>query len=81
MDNRNLAGTSGTISLVSPLLLWTYKGVGGSVQELRFGFASYSRLSLRFLPEPSRLWLLGSGLLGLIALLRRNRSVRTRWTS
>jgi len=73
MDNRNAAGTSGTISLVSPLLLWSYNGMGGSVTFIRLGFASYSRLSLRFLPEPARLWLLAAGIFGLAALSRWTR--------
>ena len=67
MDDRNSAGTHGTISLISPLLLWTYRSSYGTAQKLDSGWASYSRLNLRLLPEPARLRLLAIGLLGLWA--------------
>jgi len=73
MDNRNVAGSSGSLSLVSPLLVWAYNGTGGSVQVLRVGLASYSRLSLRSLPEPSRPGPLAAGVLGLMLLWKLRR--------
>ena len=78
MDNRNSAGTTGTISLVSPHLRWVYYNIGGDESDLRprNGGASYSRMSLRFLPEPTRLLLLATGMLGLCTLPRLRRSVR-----
>ena len=73
MDNRNTAGTTGTISLVSPLLLWTYWGRDGSVLELRDGHASYATLNLRLLPEPMCPLLVASGMIGLLTLYRSRR--------
>ena len=72
-DNRTVKGINGTISLVSPHQIWTYNAIGTVVQQIRFAFSSYSRLSLNFLPEPGRLALLGVGLLGLLSLHRLRR--------
>ena len=72
-DSRNAPGSSGTISLVSPQLIYAYVGIGGTVTQLRNAAASTSKLSLSFMPEPGRLALLASGLLGLLTLTRLRR--------
>ena len=75
-DNRNAAGTTGTISLVTPQLLHLYATSGTTVDQVTNQSASTSTLVLSFtpLPEPGQLALLASGLLGLARLSRkRNR--------
>ena len=77
VDGRNPAGTTGTISLVTPRVLNTYVEVynffAGSDFYKRNQSASVSTLSLSFLPEPSRWVLIASGLVGLVALARSRR--------
>ena len=65
-DLRNTAGTSGTLSLVTPHLT-TFSG-----PRFSRGVALTSKLTLDFspAPEPARLALLASGLLGLFTLSR-----------
>ena len=72
MDNRNAAGTLGKISLVSPILVWAYDDAPalGGVTRLRDGFGGVARIHMNFIPEPSRLALLGWGMLGLLARYR-----------
>ncbi len=71
-DNRNAAGTAGTISLVTPQILHLYSVSGTTVSQLLNQSASTSTLVLSFtpLPEPGRLTLLAAGLLGLLVRTR-----------
>ena len=71
VDERNAAGTTGNISLVTPQILTSFFRVGTQITGRRTQFASTSTLRLNFTPEPGRLALLGSGLLGLFWLRRR----------
>jgi hypothetical protein len=68
-DNRNAAGTVGTLSLVTPNVLFI-TSVLTSV-----GLATTAQLTLTFVPEPAATTLLASGvlLLGCLYMLRRRR--------
>ena len=61
-DNRNAAGTSGTLQLVTPMLT----AVTG--QLLNIPFAPTSVLTITFAPEPGATLLLGGGALTLLLL-------------
>jgi len=76
LDGRNDAGTSGSISLVTPRLLNSFQAFGGSVATSLNRTGSVTTLTLSFLPEPGRIALLGGGLLGLLALSRRRHEPR-----
>ena len=75
VDARNTAGTTGTISLVTPQTLNTYWEIGTILQRHRVQYASTSKLTLNFspAPEPGRMTLLASGLLGPFWLARLGR--------
>ncbi len=70
MDSRTPGG-SGMISMVSPRLLHIFFGIGAPLGKSE-AFASMAKLGLviGFVPEPGRLALLATGLLGLFALRR-----------
>ena len=71
VDNRNPAGTSGTLSVVTPTLIFDFLTDGAGTATFRKeGFVSVSTLTFTFLPEPARLVLLAGGLLGLLGLNR-----------
>ena len=76
-DNRTALGI-GTISLATPQMLWTYDTNPITLLPIRQrdAFASILSANLNFtaLPEPGRLALLATGLLGLFALYRVRRS-------
>ncbi len=75
-DQRNAAGTSGNIALVTPQLLTSFIGQGGSLLRRRNVISSISMLTLRFLPEPGAALLLGAGIPVLLVLAWRRSRVR-----
>lgn len=74
-DNRNAAGTSGTISVVTASISFSYNKFGGVPTGMNNGSSFASQMNIKLLPEPGGTLLLGSGVLGLglIALHRRRR--------
>ena len=67
---------SGMISLVAPNIVYSYAAVPdefGTITILFNNFVSFDQINLNFLPEPKRLALLATGLLGLFALSRLRR--------
>lgn len=82
MDSRNTAGTSGTIQLVTPRILYGYGIAGpppapqdgtGTVTGLQTGVVGANHTTLNFLPEPGQIALLGIGILGLMGISRLRR--------
>jgi hypothetical protein len=82
MDNRTAAGQSGSIQLVSArrIMYFTlatvpppWNGTGG-VQSQRSGSGGIYRFALEFVPEPTQIALLATGILGLGVILRVRRS-------
>lgn len=82
MDNRNAAGTSGTIQLISPRLLFGYGIEGpipppgdgtGTVTNIQTGVVGTLRTTIQ-VPEPAQLALITVGAFGLVGLVRRRRS-------
>ena len=72
---------SGNISLVSPNMIFSYQASpdqNGTITTYRANFGSNDVLNLTFLPEPARLALLASGVLGLFALYRMRLRLRLR---
>ena len=68
---------AGMVSLVSPSMVFSYKAfpdASGTIVTLTWSTVSFDRIKLSFLPEPGRLALLGTGVLGLFALYRARRS-------
>ena len=72
-DARTPLGMSGTISLVTPRLLHRYLKIGTILVFKNGDFASVATLTASFAPEPGRLALLATGLLGLFTLRRLRR--------
>jgi hypothetical protein len=69
-DNRNAAGTMGTLSLVTPNVLFI------SSLLTSIGLATTAELTLTFVPEPAATTLLASGLLMLGGLYTQRRRKR-----
>lgn len=65
-DNRNSAGTSGTLQLVAP---WEAQ----LVPFLNLYFGGTAKLTFNFLPEPGATAMLGAGVLAILGLTLRNR--------
>ena len=73
-DGRNAAGTSGTISVVTASISFSYNKFGGVPTGINNGSSFASQLNLKLLPEPGGTLLLGSGVLSLSLLaLHRHR--------
>ena len=82
MDDRNAAGTMGTIQLIHPRVVYGYQmptGTGGGTGvpprdgtatfvNLNGGLAGAVRANLTFLPEPGQGMLLAAGILGIATL-------------
>ncbi len=81
MDNRNAAGTMGTIQLVTPRVTYGYSVAQipppldgtATLVSLNNDYSTAAIAELTFLPEPGQLAMLGSGILALCGASRMRR--------
>ena len=68
-DNRNAAGTTGTLQVVTPVMV-------NLTPFLNLFFGGTARVTFSFLPEPMATWMLVAGVAGVFAAHARGRRRR-----